>query len=118
MWYVMVKRSGPMGASLYFPDFDALVALHRIDPVSFEDVRRSILRAAVDEAPVAHRPALEQLLQRIERARAEAPSPVEAAEGAFRMMCASADRLCDAWEDVRFAVAEWQTAVVIDRVRH
>lgn len=106
-----------MGASLRFPDFDALVELHRHDPQSFEDVRRSMLRAAVDEAPAEHQAALEQLLVRIEASRAAAATPEEAAEDAFRMMCDSVDNLRGAWESAREAAAEWQTALLIERAR-
>lgn len=106
-----------MGDSLRFPDFDAMVELHRQDPHSFEKMRRAILRAAVDEAPPAHRPALEQLLQRIERVRAQAATPQQAAQDAFRMMCDSVDHLRDAWEVARHAAAEWQTALLIEKVR-
>jgi hypothetical protein len=106
-----------MGAGLRFPDFDALVELHRHDPQSFEEMRRSMLRAAVDEAPVAHRAALEQLLVRIETARAAAATPDQAAQAAFRMMCDSVDDLRCVWERARVLAAEWQTALLIERAR-
>lgn len=106
-----------MGASMRCPDFDALVALHQHDPQSFEEVRRSILRAAVDSAPAEHRPTLEQLLVRIEHSRVEADTPMEAAQDAFRMMCDSVDELRDAWQQAQYAVAGWQTAVLLEKVR-
>lgn len=106
-----------MGASLRFPDFDALVELHRHDPQSFEEVRRAMLRAAVDEAPDEHKPALEQLLVRIENMRAQAATPGEAVQDAFRMMCDSVDRLRDAWDLARHAAAEWQTTLLIEKVK-
>jgi len=106
-----------MGSSLRFPDFDSLVDLHRHDPQAFEEVRRSMLRAAVEEAPAQHRPALEQLLERIESSRAEAATPLDAAEQAFRMMCSSMDELHDAWQRARETAAEWQAALLIERAR-
>jgi len=106
-----------MGAHPRHTDFDALVALHRHDPQSFDAYRRAMLRAAVEEAPAEHRAALERLLEQIEARRCAAASPQEAAEDAFRMMCESVDRLRDAWEDVRHAAVELQTAIVIERAR-
>lgn len=106
-----------MNASQRLPDFDALVRLHCHDPHGFENMRRTMLRSAVDEAPAQHRAALEQLLVRIEEARADAATPQEAAQGAFRMMCESVDRLHGAWNRARHATAELQAALVIERAR-
>jgi len=99
------------------PDFDALVRLHRHDPHAFEEMRRTMLRAAVDAAPPEHRPALEQLLARIESARADAASPADAAHDAFQMMCESVERLHDAWDSARHAAAELQAAYLIEQAR-
>lgn len=106
-----------MNASPRFPDFDALVRLHQQDPRAFEDTRRAMLRSVVDDAPEEHRAALEELLERIEAARDEAESPEDAAQGAFRMMCESVDRLREAWDSARYATAELQAAIVIEQAR-
>lgn len=106
-----------MGAGMHYPDFDTLVALHRHDPQSFDDMRRSMLRAAVESAPPEHRSTLEQLLERIENAHLEAATPIEAAQGAFGMMCESVVQLRDAWGSAQYAVAGWQAAVLIEKVR-
>lgn len=99
------------------PDFDVLVALHRHDPSALEDFRRHVLRKAVDCAPLAHRASLEQLLERMETARAAAGSPMEAAMIAFRMMQDSVEKLHGSWEQALEAAAELQAAVVIARLR-
>jgi len=98
-----------------FPDFDALAALYRRDPQAFEDFRRNTLREAVDRAPSRYRHALENLLQKIEQARKG--SPLEAATAASLLMCESVERLCDAWGKTQLAVADLQTALLIERVR-
>lgn len=103
--------------SINLPDFDVLVALHRHDPAALEDFRRHVLREAVNEAPPIHRPALEQLLDQIEAARATASSPMDAALIAFRMMQDSVERLQGGWEQALEAVAGLQTALIIERLR-
>ncbi|OWW22398.1 DUF3135 domain-containing protein [Noviherbaspirillum denitrificans] len=99
------------------PDFDVLVALYRHDPAALEDFRRHMLREAVDEAPLHHRPALERLLEQIETARAHAATPVEAAAIAFRMMQESVGRLHNSWEQALEAAAGLQAALLIERLR-
>lgn len=103
--------------NIRLPEFDMLAALHREDPEALEIFRRRVLREAVECAPVAYRPSLEQLLQRIEVAHEAATTPVEAAAIAFRMMGESVERLQEGWEHVRHAVAEMQTAAVIAQLR-
>lgn len=100
------------------PDFDMLAALHRQDPAALDIFRKQLLRDAVDAAPAAHRPSLEQLLVRIEEARSSASTPVEAAASAFRMMCESVERLHEGWEQALQSLAELQAAVLIERLRH
>jgi hypothetical protein len=99
------------------PDFDTLVRLHSHDPEGFEEFRRRLLREAVDAAPEEYRPALESLLLRIECARDAAATPMDAAAVAYRMMQDSLERLSAGWEQARGVVAEWQTALVIERAR-
>jgi hypothetical protein len=106
-----------MNAGIRLPDFDVLVALHRHEPEAFEAFRRHTLRQAVDVAPPAHRPALEQLLRRIEEERATAVTPLEAATKAMRMMADSVGRLHDAWDQAREAVAGLQATLIIERLR-
>lgn len=103
--------------NINLPDFDVLVALHRHDPEAFEDFRRHVLREAIDFAPPVHRASLEQLVTRIETARAEAASPMEAATTAFRMMQDSIAQLHRGWEQALHAVAGLQAALVIEQVR-
>ncbi len=103
--------------SVNLPDFEVLVALHRQDPEALEAFRRHVLREAVDDAPLAHRPALEQLLLHIETVRNTASTPIEAASTAFNMMQESVMRLHDGWEQARYAMAELQAALLIERMR-
>ncbi|HEY8609209.1 MAG TPA: DUF3135 domain-containing protein [Noviherbaspirillum sp.] len=103
--------------SVDLPDFDALLAIHREDPEAFEHFRRHLLREAVDAAPPAHRQSLEELLVRIEAARASARDPVEAAAIAFRLMRASVERLQDSWDHALLAVSGLQARVAIEQAR-
>jgi hypothetical protein len=103
--------------SVHLPDFNVLLALHQHDPEALEAFRRHILREAVDDTPAAHRPALEQLLARIEAARTAALSPEDALLTAFSMMHESMSRLHAAWEDAAHTVAELQTSLLIERLR-
>jgi hypothetical protein len=106
-----------MSGAIRLPDFDVLVALHQHEPEAFEAFRRHMLREAVNGAPPVHRPALERLLGLIEQERAEAMSPFDAAARAMRMMIDSVDRLHDAWEQAREAVAGLQATIIIERIR-
>lgn len=103
--------------TIRLPDFDVLAALHRQDPEALEIFRKHVLREAVDSAPPAHRPSLEDLLSRIESARDAADTPLEAATVAFRMMCESVERLQHGWEQALDSVADLQAAVIIERLR-
>ena len=104
--------------NVVMPDFDTLVTLHQQDPEALEIFRKHLLRDAVDTAPVEHRPALEKLLDRIEVARSSAKDPEEAAAIAFRMMQDSMSRLNDAWDKAMYEVADLQTTLLLDRMRH
>ncbi|SNS15231.1 Protein of unknown function [Noviherbaspirillum humi] len=99
------------------PSFDMLSSLYQDDPQAFEAYRRHLLREAIDSAPEEHRLALEQLLVTIEAARQEARTPLEAATIASRLMHDSVRRLDHHWKNMQAAVAELQTAVVIERAR-
>lgn len=103
--------------TIRLPDFDSLAALHRQDPEALEIFRRHVLREAVDAAPAAHRPSLEQLLMQIESAREAAETPMDAATVAFRMMCDSVERLQHGWEQALDSIADLQAALVIERLR-
>lgn len=106
-----------MSLGIRLPDFDTLVALHQQEPEAFEAFRRHLLREAVEVAPPVHRPALEDLLGRIEATREAAATPMEAAIAASRMMQESVARLHDTWEQARHAVAGLQTSLIIERMR-
>lgn len=99
------------------PDFDTLLTLHECDPDAFERLRRQLLRDAVDAAPPSYRSSLEQLLERIEDARASATTPAESALIAFRMMNDSVRQLRCHWDDALTAVAGLQAALLIERAR-
>jgi len=99
------------------PDFDVLLAIHREDPEALEQFRRHLLREAVEAAPPMHRKSLEDLLERIEDARAGAHDPVEAASIAFRMMRDSVERLQACWGEALHAVSHMQANVLIERMR-
>lgn len=99
------------------PDFDVLAALHRQDPEALDIFRRHVLREAVDAAPPVHRASLEQLLTEIESAREATATPIEAAAVAFRMMCASVERLQQGWEQALDSVADLQAGLIIEGLR-
>ena len=100
------------------PDFDILVTLHRENPEEFERLRRKLLTEAVEAAPVQHRPALENVLVRIEEARSKAATPMEAAVIASRMMQESVGSLAVAWKQAQSRLAGLQTALLIERCRY
>jgi hypothetical protein len=102
--------------SIDLPDFDTLMALHRFDPQAFEQLRKQMLRQALESAPAVHRPELEQLLLRIEEERATAASPADAALIAFRLMGESLNRLHEAWGQALQEIAGMQASVLIERV--
>ena len=106
-----------MSLGIRLPEFDALVALHEQDPDAFEEFRRQLLREAVAYAPAQHHPKLNQLLCRIEAARATATTPMEAVLVASRMMHESMKRLQGSWEHAGQVLAELQAALLIERVR-
>lgn len=99
------------------PDFDALVALHEDDPEAFEHFRRMLLEEAVDSAPAQHQPALDELVATMERTRNAAATPLDAVIAASRAMQDSVEKLVSGWARVRGATAEWQTSVIIERLR-
>jgi len=99
------------------PDFDELVALHQQDPQAFEILRAQLLDEAVQSAPAEHRPALEQVRERIEEARRSAATPFEAAVIATRMMQESVGRLMVAWKHVQCTAAEVQAGLLLQRFR-
>lgn len=107
-----------MSSGIRLPDFDALVALYKEDPEAFEEFRRHLLLDAVGRAPKEQRPALESVLKQIEAARESASSPIESMLIAFRMMQDSLTRLKNSWENAQYALAELQTALIIERLRH
>jgi hypothetical protein len=109
------EKGGAM--ALDIPDFDLLVSIHRQDPEAFEHFRRHLLREAVAAAPEIYRHSLEQLLVRIEAVRESACDPTDAALAAFRMMRDSVESLQQNWEQVRYAAADMQARMLIDRLR-
>lgn len=111
----LTDRTMSIGPSL--PDFDTLVSLHLNDPEAFEHFRRMLLREAIDTAPPVYHPGLEELLCGIERRREAAATPLEAVIAASRAMQDSAEQLVSGWAQARVAAAEWQTAVIIERLR-
>ncbi|MDQ9170074.1 DUF3135 domain-containing protein [Oxalobacteraceae bacterium R-40] len=106
-----------MPSAARLPDFDTLVALHRDSPEAFEQLRRQLLAEAVEAAPVQHRPALENVLVRIEEARSAAATPMEAAIIASRMMHESVGSLAIAWKQAQSSLAGLQAALLIERCK-
>ena len=100
------------------PDFETLVALHRCDPIAFEAVRHSLLQTCLDEAPAAHRPGLEKLVARMDRARAAAATPAEAAIAAARLMIDSLEALHGQFAELAEATAAWQTTLLLKKLRN
>lgn len=100
------------------PDFNTLVELYRDDPEAFEAFRTHLLQEAVDSSPPVYRPALVNLLGRIEEERSKAETPMEAVLSAMRMMRESVRQLREGWQEAHYAVAGLQTTLIIERVRH
>lgn len=100
-----------------FPDFDTLVALHQDDAQAFEAFRRHLLNDAVDCAPPSRRPALRQLVRRIDSARASATTPMEATAMAFEMMRQSLHELQSTWQQAQQACAALQTGLLMEKMR-
>jgi hypothetical protein len=76
-----------------------------------------LLKEALDSAPPVHQPALGQLMSGMERTRKAAATPLEAVIAASRAMQDSVAQLLSGWAQVRGAAAEWQTSVLIERLR-
>lgn len=98
-------------------DFDTLKALFQQNPRAFEALRHQILHDAIAAAPAELRPGLTQTLHRIEVARQEAATPLEAAAVACRMMLESFDKLQGAWSLLQYEAAGLQTIVVLERAK-
>ncbi len=99
------------------PDFDILQALYQCNPLAFEALRQQILNDFVAAAPIRHQPALQKTLDRLEIARQEAKTPIDAAMVASRMMHESWTQLEDSWSHLRHEVAALETFVVLDRIK-
>lgn len=106
-----------MSLDIRLPDFDVLVALYKEDPQAFEEFRKRLLLDAVKRAPQEQRPALEVILKQIDAARDAAANPIEAMLIAFKMMQESLTQLRSTWEKAQYALAELQTALIIERMR-
>jgi hypothetical protein len=106
-----------MSLGTRLPDFDVLMALYKEDPEAFEEFRTHLLVDAVSRAPREHRPALEAMLKQIEAAREAAATPIESMLIAFKMMQESIVQLRGSWEKAQHALAELQTALIIERLR-
>lgn len=99
------------------PSFDMLVSLHQQDAEAFEAFRTHLLQEAIDSAPPSRRPGLRQLLRRIDTARAEAATPMEAAEVAFDMMVESVQELSNSWQQAGSELAALQTQLALEQAR-
>ena len=106
-----------MNSIVQLPAFDTLVALHAKDPAAYDDFRDQLLQSCIDGAPEMHRASLERLRERMEQARAEAASPIEAAAAASRLMVDSCIRLRAAMAPLANASAGLQTAVLLSKFR-
>ncbi|MBC7413598.1 MAG: DUF3135 domain-containing protein [Herminiimonas sp.] len=99
------------------PEFDILVALSKTDPKGYEEVRRQLLRSCIDDAPEAHRPALERLYERIELVHSAARTPMEAVTGASRLMLESCAELREAMNLLVETAVGLQTTVLLRKFR-
>lgn len=106
-----------MDSNARFPDFDMLMALYQDDPEAFEAFRSHLLHDAVHAAPPGQRPALELLVGRLDAARMNAGTPIEAAMAAFRMMQESVAQLHVIWSQTRRVVVGMETALLMTRMR-
>lgn len=106
-----------MNPVMQLPAFETLVALHAKDPAAYDEFRRQLLQSCIDSAPEIHRPSLEMLRERMEAARAESATPIEAAAAASRLMVDSCIRLRAAMAPLANASAGLQTAVLLSKFR-
>ena len=106
-----------MNSVMQLPAFETLVALHAKDPAAYDEFRHQLLQSCIDHAPEIHRPELERLRKRMDEARAEAATPIEAAAAAARLMVDSCVRLRAAMAPLANASAGLQTAVLLSKFR-
>ena len=106
-----------MNTLIQLPAFETLVALHAKDPVAYDEFRRQLLQSCIDSAPEVHRPSLEILRERMDDARADAATPIEAAAAASRLMVDSCVRLRAAMAPLANASAGLQTAALLSKFR-
>lgn len=106
-----------MRTNVKLPKFDTLVALYRKDPAAYDDFRKKFLDDEIAAAPPQHRAALQHTLSRIERARATAKTPLEAATAAYTMMCESAVQLKAEIGKLHYLSAGMQASLIIEGVR-
>lgn len=98
------------------PPFDELLRMHQQDPAALEQLREKLLQQAIDAAPSEQRPALEELVVKMNDVRAAATTDWEAASAAFRMMQQSVRNLGDALHEARHRVADLQTTLLLKRI--
>lgn len=106
-----------MNTLMQLPAFETLVALYAKDPAAYEDFRCQLLQSCIDSAPEIHRPGLALLRERMDDARADAVTPIEAAAAASRLMVDSCVRLRAAMAPLATASAGLQTAALLSKFR-
>lgn len=75
-----------------------------------------LLREAIDSALPVHRPALEALLDQINRDRLAVDTPANSLQTSIQQLFAVMQELETAWSAVPESVAEWEAAALIARV--
>lgn len=106
-----------MRTNVQLPKFDTLVALYKKDPAAFNEFRKKFLDDEVSAAPPEKQAALRRTICRIELAREQAETPLEAAISAYAMMCESTIRLRAEINNLRYITSGIQASMIIENVR-
>jgi hypothetical protein len=106
-----------MRTNVKLPKFDTLVALYQKDPAAYEDFRKQFLNDEIAAASPQHHAALRHTLHRIEAARAQAKTPLEAAIAAYTLMCESTLHLRAELNNLHYFTCGLQASAIIESVR-
>ena len=106
-----------MRTNVQLPKFDTLVALYQKDPKAYDAFRKKFLDDEIAAAPPQHRAALRHTLSRIEIAREQAKTPLEAAVNAYTMMFDSALQLRAEIRKLHYLTTGMQASLVIESAR-
>lgn len=106
-----------MDANGDLPDFDTLMSMHQKDPEAFEQYRLNLLERAIAAAPPEFRPMGQHLVYRMNVARENTATPLEAALAASKLMGESFAQLQTALEHAQHETAGLQAALILQRLK-